>query len=135
MKQPKPKKKSFQTVLADLFMNFSLALVWLLYLMPEHKEVQTLPDNLPPPTEKVNGDRPGSGQNILKVSFRPQRQETIVHYDGSSYALKNSQELFDRNNQASPDVLVLSMKRNPEWSSFLEAAVTHDLPVTIEFQD
>lgn len=128
------KRKSFQTVLADLFMNFSLALVWLLYLMPQQQEVQNLPDNLPPPTEKIDGDRPGAGQNILKITFSPMNQ-ALIEYGDSVYQLKDAPQLFELADESAPDVLVLSMRKNEEWTRFLNAAVEHDLPVTIEFQE
>ena len=60
------KKGVMFAAMTDLFMNFALALVWVLFVMPVSGSLS--PERSPDPIESKDGERPGSGVRFATVS-------------------------------------------------------------------
>lgn len=114
--------------MTDLFMNFALALVWVLFVMPVSGS--SLPDVAPEPQDSKEGDKPGSGLYVARVSVDRTTGGIEVHYRGKKINWTEFQELEKK--EAFPDHIIFQFNGFPEYEAIAKSALLKDSAISLK---
>jgi hypothetical protein len=129
MKSPKRRRKGVMfAAMTDLFMNFALALAWVLFVMPVTGS--SLPDAPPEPVESKDGDRPSNGLLVATVSVDREKGEVSVNYRGEQIPLSEFLRLGE--SPDFPDHLVFKFSGFPEYERIAAMALDRDCAVSLK---
>ena len=127
MKKSRKKGVMF-AAMTDLFMNFALALVWVLFVIPVSGS--SLPDVPPEPLDSKEGDKPGSGLYVARVLVDRATGSIQVHYRGENIAMAEFQEL--ENTEAFPDHIIFQFNGFPEYEEIAKSALEKDSAISLK---
>ena len=113
--------------MTDLFMNFALALVWVLFVMPVSGS--SLPDVPPEPQDSNEGDKPGSGLYVARVSVDRATGGIQVHYRGENIAMDEFLKLGQ--SAEFPDHVVFEFTGFPEYEQIAGLALSQDSAISL----
>jgi len=117
------KKGVMFAAMTDLFMNFALALVWVLFVMPTNGS--SLPEEQiePDPTE---GSTPANGRTIARISMSLSTGQLIVHYQDREMDFTK----FKKEDQI-PDHVVFSFLDSVQVNDLISYVLENDCGVSL----
>jgi len=127
MKKSRKKGVMF-AAMTDLFMNFALALVWVLFVMPVSGS--SLPDVPPEPQDSKQGDKPGSGLYVARVSVDRATGGIQVDYRGKRINWTEFQKL--ENTEGFPDHIIFQFNGFPEYEAIAKGALLKDSAISLK---
>ena len=127
MKKSRKKGVMF-AAMTDLFMNFALALVWVLFVMPVSGS--SLPDAPPEPQDSKEGDKPGSGLHVARVSVDRATAGIEVEYRGRMINWTEFQEL--ENKEDFPDHIIFQFNGFPQYEAIAKSALLKDSAISLK---
>ena len=128
--QGQRKKGVMFAAMTDLFMNFALALVWVLFVMPVSGSLS--PERSPDPIESKDGERPGSGVRFATVSVSRESDDVTIFYMGEQTSLNDFLELGNSSNF--PDHVVFQFTGFPKYEKIAESALQMDTAISLKLR-
>lgn len=124
---------AFTAAMADLFMNFALALTWVLFIAPQAPLDDSIPQESQPPTERNPGDRPAAGREIARVTVGAQGQATIES-GGEQLTLEEFLTHLQEHPEKAPDHFVFRFPEFEEFQELAKDALHRDASVSLELR-
>jgi hypothetical protein len=117
------KKGVMFAAMTDLFMNFALALVWVLFVMPTNGS--SLPEEQIEP-DQAEGSTPANGRTIARISMSLSTGQLIVHYQGREIDFTE----FKKEDQI-PDHVVFSFSDTLQFNDVIKYVLKNDCGVSL----
>jgi hypothetical protein len=117
------KKGVMFAAMTDLFMNFALALVWVLFVMPTNGS--SLPEEQIEP-DQAEGSTPANGRTIARISMSLSTGQSIVHYQGREIDFTK----FKKEDQI-PDHVVFSFSDTFQFNDVIKYVLKNDCAVSL----
>lgn len=122
------KKGAIFAAMTDLFMNFSLALVWVLFVMPAAGT--DLAREQVRPEEAVDGSKPAAGLTVATARLDGETGELKISYQGKESDLANFEVLHGKSNF--PEHLVFRFENLPNFQKLAGLALENDSAVSLK---
>ena len=127
MKKLTTRKKGVMfAAMTDLFMNFALALVWVLFVMPTNGS--SLPEELIEP-DAIEGSTPANGRIIARISMSLSTGQSIVHYQGKEMDFTKFKKL--KKEGQIPDHVVFSLSDSVQVNELISYVLENDCGVSL----
>lgn len=117
------KKGVMFAAMTDLFMNFALALVWVLFVMPTNGS--SLPEEQIEP-DQAEGSTPANGRTIARISMSLSTGQLIVHYQGREIDFTE----FKKEDQI-PDHVVFSFSDTLQFNDVIRYVLENDCGISL----
>ncbi|MDC1005027.1 hypothetical protein OAQ34_05330 [Opitutales bacterium] len=120
------KKGVMFAAMTDLFMNFALALVWVLFVMPTNGS--SLPEEQIEP-DQAEGSTPANGRTIARISMSLSTGQSIVHYQGKEMDFTKFKKL--KKEDQIPDHVVFSFSDTLQFNDVIRYVLENDCGVSL----
>ena len=127
MKKLTTRKKGVMfAAMTDLFMNFALALVWVLFVMPTNGS--SLPEE-PIEPDAIEGSSPANGHSIARVSMNLKTGQFTVRYQRKEMNFNQFKKL--REEGQIPDHVVFSLSDSVQVNELISYVLENDCGVSL----
>jgi hypothetical protein len=120
------KKGVVFAAMTDLFMNFALALVWVLFVMPTNGS--SLPEETIEP-DAIEGSSPANGHSIARVSMNLKTGQFTVRYQGEEMDHIQFKKLKEVG--GGPDHVVFSLSDSVQFNELISYVLENDCGVSL----
>jgi hypothetical protein len=122
------KKGAIFAAMTDLFMNFSLALVWVLFVMPASGS--DLAREQVRPEEALDGSKPAAGLTVATARLDGRTGELMISYKGQEIDLATFENMHAKINF--PEHLVFRFENLPNFQKLAGMALENDSAVSLK---
>jgi hypothetical protein len=122
------KKGAIFAAMTDLFMNFSLALVWVLFVMPASGT--DLVREQVRPEEATDGSKPAAGLTVATARLDGKTGDLIISYKGQDVDLSTFESLHDKS--GFPEHFVFRFENLPNFQKLASLALENDSAVSLK---
>ena len=117
--------------MTDLFMNFALALVWVLFVMPTTEEGEVAARRETTPREMTGGSAPADGLAVATVTIDGKTGALSIRYQGRDLTMEDL-EATQTGAPPFPDHLVFRFRNFVEFERLAGLAVERDAAVSLK---
>ena len=132
MKNTRPKNSGVMfAAMTDLFMNFALALVWVLFVMPTTQEGAVAAQQKTTPREMTEGSAPADGLAVATVTIDGDTRTLSIRYQGRDLTMEDLEET-QTGAPPFPDHLVFRFRNFAAFEKLAGLAVERDAAVSLK---